>query len=131
MSESQVALAVLNRALDDARGVIPDMSHGRPIRQSVIEEGRAFWESDAPEWREAREAWCDAAGVHPEKARAFALREIAKAAAEPAKQARESRSEMVRQDFARGVHVLALAEKYSMSRSGIYKALASRRSRWA
>ena len=129
MSESQVALAVLNRALEDAIGVIPDVSRGKPVRQSVIEEGRAFWISDDPEWREAREAWCDAAGVHPEKARAFALREIEKAAAAPAKEARESRSEAIRRDFAAGTHVLALVERYGISRSGVYKALQRRGSR--
>ena len=130
-SMQTVALAVLSRALHDACDVIHDLGRGRPTRAAAVAEARAFWESDAPEWRLAREAWCDAAGVHPEKARAVALQEIAKAAGEPLTKARESRSELVRRDFAAGVTVPQLVERHGLSRSGVYKALQSRRSRWA
>ena len=126
-----VALAVLNRALHDACDVIHDLGRGRPTREAAVAEARAFWESDAPEWRLSREAWCDAAGVHPEQARAVALAEIAKAEGAPLAKARTSRSEMIRRDFAAGMTVPQLVERHGMSRSGVYKALASRRSRWA
>lgn len=126
-----VALAVLSRALHDACDVIHDIGRGRPTRDAVIAEARAFWESDAPEWRCAREAWCDAANVHPDKTRAVALAEIAKAAGVPVGHARTSRSDMIRRDFAAGMTVPQLVERHGMSRSGVYKALASRRSRWS
>ncbi len=51
-------------------------------------------------------------------------------AAAPVAKARESRSELVRRDFAAGVPVLELVERHGISRSGVYRALQRRKSRW-
>lgn len=130
-SMETVALAVLSRALHDACNRLDDVGHGRPLRIAVVEEARAFWQSDAPEWREAREAWCDAAGVHPERARAVALREIEAAGDAPRPNKPLSQPELIRREHAGGASVMALAERYGIKPAEVRKALGRKASRYA
>jgi DNA-directed RNA polymerase specialized sigma24 family protein len=71
-----LALAVLARALDDARGICAGTESSKSQRAKALEEGRAFWLSDDPEWRAARDVWCEEAGFDPDYARDQARRMI-------------------------------------------------------
>lgn len=82
MSGEALARAVLQTALLDAcvPWRVPAKAYDSSrARNREIEEACRFWADTEGEWAEAREVWCDAAGIDPDAARSHALREIAKA----------------------------------------------------
>lgn len=132
MSDAQtVAAAVLRRALDDACDRLDDIERKRPLRARVVEEARQFWQSDAREWRESREAWCDAAGWHPEYAQKVALRQIAAAGDAPKSDKPLSQPERIRREHAAGASVVALAKQYNVKPAEVRKFLRRKASRYA
>jgi hypothetical protein len=59
-----LALAVLHRALEDACG---------SPRSIVTVHALAFWTAKEGSWAEAREVWCDMAGIDPDAAARAAM----------------------------------------------------------
>lgn len=66
----ELACSVVQRAIDDAltARITPTSSADAPSR-SEHAEAVLFCTSDVPEWREARQAWCDAAGIVADRLR--------------------------------------------------------------
>ncbi len=122
----QLALAALHRALADACGSMPDYSRASAAHRRIREEGPAFWMAEEGEWAESREILCDAAQVHPEKARAFALKKIAQHADDEGPQkphsfnSRAERNAEIVARYTAGERVEDLAVQYKLSMTTVY-----------